>query len=68
MKAKVVRKQTHYTQCALRSGGNMRALIGDLIGSVRDDGLPADLSSNKKKYRPALIRAKMIDAIGRTGK
>jgi len=39
-------------------GGNMRDLIGDLIGSVRNDGLPADLSSNKKKYLPALIRAK----------
>ena len=36
----------------------MRELSGDLIGSVRDDGLPTDLSSNKKKYLPALIRAK----------
>ena len=39
------------------TGGSMRDLIGDLIGSVRDDGLPADLSSNKKKYLPELIRA-----------
>jgi hypothetical protein len=35
----------------------MRDLIGDLIGSVRNDGLPADLSRNKKKYLPELIRA-----------
>jgi hypothetical protein len=34
----------------------MSKLIGDLIGSV--DGLPSDLSSNKKKYLPELIRAK----------
>ena len=40
------------------TAAGMRELIGDLIGSVRDDGLPTDLSSNKKKYLPALIRAK----------
>lgn len=41
-----------------KAPGGMRELIGDLIGSVRNDGLPADLSGNKKKYLPALIRAK----------
>ena len=34
----------------------MSKLIADLIGSV--EGLPSDLSSNKKKYLPELIRAK----------
>ena len=29
---------------------SMADLIGDLIGSVRGDGLPTDLSANKKKY------------------
>lgn len=37
-------------------GSSMRDLVGDLIGSVRNDDRPADLSSNKKKYLPALIR------------
>jgi Arc/MetJ-type ribon-helix-helix transcriptional regulator len=36
-------------------GHSMRDLAGNLIGSVR--GLPSDLSSNKKKYLPDLIRA-----------
>jgi hypothetical protein len=36
----------------------MRKLIGDLIGSVRNDDLPVNLSSKKKKFLPALIRAK----------
>ena len=57
-KSDVVRERLHQPQRAVSAGGSMRALIGDLIGSVRDDGLPADLSSNKKKYLPALIRAK----------
>jgi Arc/MetJ-type ribon-helix-helix transcriptional regulator len=57
-KSDVVRERLHHPQGAANAGGRMRDLIGDLIGSVRDDGLPADLSSNKKKYLPALIRAK----------
>jgi len=36
----------------------MKNLAADLIGSV--EGLPSDLSSNKKKYLPALIRAKKL--------
>lgn len=31
-------------------GPTMLELAGDLIGSVSDDGLTADLSANKKKY------------------
>ena len=57
-KSDVVRERLHHPQGAVNGGGSMRDLIGDLIGSVRNDGLPADLSSNKKKYLPALIRAK----------
>ena len=57
-KSDVVRERLHHPQGAAHARGSMRDLIGDLIGSVRDDGLPADLSSNKKKYLPALIRAK----------
>ena len=57
-KSDVVRERLSHPQCAAPAGGSMRELIGDLIGSVRNDGLPADLSSNKKKYLPALIRAK----------
>jgi hypothetical protein len=34
------------------TGGGTRELIGDLIGSVRNDGLPADLSCNKKNTCP----------------
>jgi Arc/MetJ-type ribon-helix-helix transcriptional regulator len=40
----------------VREGGSMRALAGDLLGSVR--GLPIDLSSHKKTYLAKLIRAK----------
>ena len=57
-KSDVVRERLHHPQCAASADGSMRELIGDLIGSVRNDGLPVDLSSNKKKYLPALIRAK----------
>jgi Arc/MetJ-type ribon-helix-helix transcriptional regulator len=57
-KSDVVRERLHHPQGAVNTGGSMRDLIGDLIGSVRNDGLPANLSSNKKKYLPALIRAK----------
>jgi hypothetical protein len=57
-KSDVVRERLHQPPGCVSAGGSMRDLIGDLIGSVRNDGLPADLSSNKKKYLPALIRAK----------
>ena len=54
-KSDVVRERLS-RQCH-RSGkqGTMGQMIGDLIGSI--SGLPADLSSNKKKYLPGLIRA-----------
>lgn len=57
-KSNEVRLRLHQPQRAASAGGSMRELIGDLIRSVRNDGLPADLSSNKTKYLPALIRAK----------
>jgi len=57
-KSDVVRERLHHPQVATSAGDGMRELIGDLIGSVRNDGLPKDLSGNKKKYLPALIRAK----------
>jgi hypothetical protein len=53
-KSDIVRERLHHPQRAAGEGGSMR----DLIGSVRNDGLPVDLSSNKKKYLPELIRAK----------
>ena len=55
-KSDVVRERLERPR-SRRSGGGMRNLIGDLIGSVRGDGLPTDLSENKKKYLPGLIRA-----------
>ena len=55
-KSDIVRERLHHPQRAASTGGSMRELIGDLIGSVRNDGLPVDLSSNKKKYLPELIR------------
>ena len=54
-KSDVVRERLRQPHRAAKIGGSMRDLVGDLIGSVR--GLPADLSSNKKKYLPDLIRA-----------
>lgn len=57
-KSDVVRERLHHPQRDTSARGGMRELIGDLIGSIRNDGLPADLSSNKKHYLPALIRAK----------
>ena len=59
-KADVVRERLRHPQRAANAGGSMRLLIGDLIGSVRNDGLPTDIASNKKKYLPALIRAKKL--------
>ena len=57
-KSDVVRERLHQPHRPAAVGGSMRELAGDLIGSVR--GLPADLSSNKKKYLPELIRAKKL--------
>jgi Arc/MetJ-type ribon-helix-helix transcriptional regulator len=56
-KSDVVRERLSRLQNRVSAGGSMRDLIGDLIGSVRNDGLPTDLSANKKKYLPGLIRA-----------
>jgi hypothetical protein len=53
-----VRRRLRHPDHSVSAGGNMRNVIGDLIGSVRNDGLPADLSGNKHKYLTALIRAK----------
>jgi hypothetical protein len=55
-KSDVVRERLRQPPRTALERGSMRDLAGDLIGSVR--GLPADLSSNKKKYLPDLIRAK----------
>jgi hypothetical protein len=55
-KSDVVRERLRQPQRAAPVGGSMSDFAGDLLGSVR--GLPADLSSNKKKYLPGLIRAK----------
>ena len=55
-KSDVVRERLHQPRREVREGGSMRALAGDLLGSVR--GLPIDLSSHKKTYLPELIRAK----------
>jgi hypothetical protein len=54
-KSDVVRERLRQPRSMV--GGSMRDLCGDLIGSVSNDGLPADLSSNKKKYLPDFIRA-----------
>ena len=55
-KSDVVRERLIRRRHRLSSQPSMMELCGDLLGSVR--GLPADLSANKKKYLPALIRAK----------
>jgi hypothetical protein len=52
----IVRERLSKPGRAAGHGGSMRNLAGDFIGSV--EGLPSDLSSNKKKYLPALIRAR----------
>jgi hypothetical protein len=36
----------------------MEQLIGDLVGTV--EGLPSDLSRNRKEYLARLIRAKKL--------
>jgi Arc/MetJ-type ribon-helix-helix transcriptional regulator len=57
-KSDVVRERLRQPHSASRKRGTMAEMIGNLIGSV--SGLPADLSSNKKKYLPELIRAKKL--------
>lgn len=58
-KSDVVRERLQQPyQANPRQGGNVMDLIGDLVGSVK--GPPRDLSANKKKYLPALIRAKKL--------
>ncbi|HEY2951829.1 MAG TPA: hypothetical protein VGK40_04550, partial [Verrucomicrobiae bacterium] len=57
-KSDVVRERLRQPPRPAHQGGGMRDLIGDLIGSVK--GLPSDLSSNKKKYLPDLIRGKKL--------
>jgi len=52
-----VRERLPQPQDFASAGPSMRDWIGYLSGSVRNDGLPADLSRNKKKYLPELIRA-----------
>lgn len=58
-KSDVVRERLRQPQhVPAGNRGTMRELVGDLIGSV--EGLPSDLSVNKKKYLPILIRAKKL--------
>lgn len=57
-KSDVVRERLSQPQRQAAKRGTMRELVGDVIGSV--EGLPPDLSSNKKKYLPVLIRAKKL--------
>jgi hypothetical protein len=56
-KSDVVRERLSQPQRAAIAGRSMRDVAGGLIGSIRNDGLPSDLSSKKKKYLPGLIRA-----------
>ena len=57
-KSDVVRERLGQSHHSGSKRGTMRELAGHLIGSV--EGLPSDLASNKKKYLPALIRAKKL--------
>jgi Arc/MetJ-type ribon-helix-helix transcriptional regulator len=57
-KSDVVRERLRQPHRAAGKRGTMREMLGDLIGSI--SGLPADLSNNKKKYLPALIRANKL--------
>ena len=54
-KSDVVRERLSRPRRRSGKQGTMGQMIGNLIGSI--SGLPADLSSNKKKYLPGLIRA-----------
>jgi Arc/MetJ-type ribon-helix-helix transcriptional regulator len=52
-KSDVVRERLQSAGFAGRRKGrrpSFKELAGDLIGSVKGDGLPSDLSANKKKY------------------
>ena len=57
-KSDVARDWLRQRRIPAAKGGSMRDLIGDLMGSVK--GLPSDLSSNKQKHLPGLIRAKKL--------
>ena len=57
-KSHVVRERLRQPPRAGAKRGTMGEMVGDLLGSVT--GLPADLSSKKKQYLPALIRAKKL--------
>ena len=57
-KSNVVRERLAASGLKRSGPKTMRDLVGDVIGSV--EGLPADLSSNKKKYLPGLIRDKKL--------
>ncbi len=57
-KSDVVRERLRRPRRATGRSGTMREFIGGLLGSV--EGLPSDLSSNKEKYLPGLIRAKKL--------
>jgi Arc/MetJ-type ribon-helix-helix transcriptional regulator len=54
-KSDVVRERLRQPPHADRARRSMKALAGDLIGSVRN--LPGDLSGNKKQYLRELIHA-----------
>ncbi|HTV39965.1 MAG TPA: ribbon-helix-helix protein, CopG family [Candidatus Sulfotelmatobacter sp.] len=54
-KSDVVRERLSRQRNRSGKQRTMGQMIGNLIGSI--GGLPADLSSNKKKYLPGLIRA-----------
>jgi Arc/MetJ-type ribon-helix-helix transcriptional regulator len=54
-KSDVVRERLRQPQRTTPAPGSMKAVAGDLVGSIR--GLPADLSSHKKQYLRELIHA-----------
>ena len=53
-KSDIVRERLHRANQSKSDG--MRALVGDLVGSVK--GLPPELSSSKKRYLAEIIQAK----------
>jgi hypothetical protein len=57
-KSDVVRERLGQKSRPAAKRGTMRELLGGLIGSV--EGLPPDLSRNKRKYLPVLIRGKKL--------
>ena len=56
-KSDIVRERIQMKTSSAENG-NIRSIIGDLVGSVR--GLPAGLSSGKKRYLAEAIRSKKI--------